>query len=131
MRVTPFAILLLLAAAAPASAQSVSEENVWSPPTMDCSVGPITKTYGSQSWLVFGCADGKSIEIVSTQDSPASPAYFMFEYGADGYGLRGQGMGDRAATDATHAELRAFKEADAIALNEEVRKAGQPAGQSE
>jgi hypothetical protein len=55
----------------------------------------------------------------------------MFEYGADGYGLRGQGMGDRATTDAAHAELRAFKEADAISLNEEVRRAGQPAGQSE
>lgn len=126
MRALPFAILFLLATAAPASAQSFTDENVWSPPTMDCSVGPIQKTYGAQSWLVFGCADGKSVQIVSTQDNPASPAYFMFEYGADGYGLYGQGMGDRATTDAAHAELRAFKDMDAAALNEEVRKAGQP-----
>jgi len=118
--------VLGLLMATPALAQSVGDENEWSPPTMDCSVGPITKVYGALPWLVFGCADGKSIEIVSTQDSPASPAYFMFEYGADGYGLRGQGMGDRAATDAAYTELRAFKEVDAVALNEEVRKAGQP-----
>jgi len=118
--------VLCLLVATPALAQSVSDEDEWSPPTMDCSVGPITKIYGAQPWLVFGCADGKSIEIVSMRDSPASPAYFMFEYGADGYGLRGQGMGDRAVTDAAHAELRAFKDVDAAALNEEVRKAGQP-----
>jgi len=90
---------------------------------MDCSVGPIQKTYGSQAWLVFGCADGKSVEVVSTQDSPASPAYFMFEYGADGYGLYGQGMGDRETTDAAHAELRALKNADVTALYEEIRTA--------
>jgi hypothetical protein len=120
-----FAILCLLAGVLPASAQEITDDAEWSPPTMDCSVGPVAKTYGSQAWLVFGCADGKSVQIVSTQDSPASPAYFMFEYRATGYGFYGQGMGDREATDAAHAELSALKKADVAALNEEVRKVEQ------
>ncbi|HEY8949789.1 MAG TPA: hypothetical protein VIM56_12960 [Rhizomicrobium sp.] len=123
MRAASSVILFLLSATASASAQSFTDENVWSPPTMDCSVGPIAKTYGAQSWLVFGCADGKSVQVVSTLGSPSSPAYFMFEYGEKGYGLYGQGMGDRDATDAAHAELGALKNADIAALYEETRSA--------
>jgi hypothetical protein len=93
---------------------------VWSAaaqqPTLDCDVGPLTKTYGSTPWLVYGCSDGKSVVFVTPSDSPAAPFYFML-YPKDGrYVVVGEGTGSKIHTDRAYAELTKLTAEDAAAL---------------
>jgi hypothetical protein len=39
---------------------------------LQCDIGPITKSFGSVPWLVYSCADGKSLVVVSTPGSQAA-----------------------------------------------------------
>jgi hypothetical protein len=81
-------------------------------PPLQCTAGPIKKTYGNTPWLVYGCDDGQSIVIVTAPGSPAAPFYFMFSEGH----LRGEGTGNKAATDAAYNELQRLTDADIKAL---------------
>ena len=41
--------------------------------TFNCTIGPITKTYGQTQWLAYSCNDDKTVVIVSAPGSPAMP----------------------------------------------------------
>ncbi len=83
---------------------------------MKCDIGPLTKTFGKTPWLVYGCADQKSVVVVSAHGSPAMPFVFIFASSEDGYKLHGEGTGDKSATAAAFDELKAFSSADIQAL---------------
>jgi hypothetical protein len=82
---------------------------------LDCSIGPVDKTYGGTSWIVYGCRDGKSVVVVAAAGNPAGPFYFMFFPEADGYKLVGEGTGDKKATQAAYDELSALLSAEFVA----------------
>ena len=85
-------------------------------PTLDCDVGPLTKTYGSTPWLVYGCSDDKSVVFVTPSLSPAAPFYFML-FPKDGkYVVVGEGTGSKVHTDRAYAELTKLTAEDAAAL---------------
>jgi hypothetical protein len=85
-------------------------------PTLDCDIGPLTKTYGATQWLVYGCSDDKSVVFITPSDSPAAPFYFML-YPKDGkYVVVGEGTGSKAHTDRAYAELVKLSAQDAAAL---------------
>jgi hypothetical protein len=81
-------------------------------PNLKCLVGPVKRTYGNTPWLVYSCDDGQSIVIVTAPDSPAAPFYFIFNGGH----LRGEGTGNKAATDAAYNDLQRLTDADIKAL---------------
>ena len=102
-------LLALLVWPLGAAAETPSVEG---PALEDCSVGPITRTYGSTPWLVYACSDGKSVAAVAPSDSPAAPFYFMI-YPKDGaYELVGEGTGPKSVTDGAYAEMAQFTEQD-------------------
>ncbi|MET3116453.1 hypothetical protein AAKU64_000659 [Undibacterium sp. GrIS 1.8] len=74
-------------------------------PNINCKIGPVTKTFGGSSWLVFGCSDKRSVVVVTASGSIAAPFYFMFAFGTSGYKLYGEGTGNKAATDAAYKDL--------------------------
>lgn len=74
---------------------------------MDCSIGPVEKTFGGTRWLVHGCSDGKSVVVLSAPGNPAMPFYFFLFASEEGYRLHGEGAGDRAATRPAYDELSA------------------------
>lgn len=39
--------------------------------TLECNVGPVTRSYGNTDWLVYSCSDRKSLVLVSAPGSPA------------------------------------------------------------
>ncbi|MES2933227.1 MAG: hypothetical protein V4805_07045 [Pseudomonadota bacterium] len=83
---------------------------------MKCEVGPITKNFGGNQWLVYSCSDNRSLVIVSTDKSPVSPFYFMF-FPKDGkYQLTGEGTGNKTATDAAYKQLNQLPEKDIVAM---------------
>jgi hypothetical protein len=86
-----------------------------------CETGPVSKTYGSNAWLVYSCDDAKSIAIVSAQGNPAMPFYFILHPKDGTYQLEGEGTGDKAATDAAARELQRLSTADISALINETR----------
>jgi hypothetical protein len=75
---------------------------------LQCMAGPVKKTYGNTPWLVYGCNDGQSIMIVTAPGSPAAPFYFIFSGGH----LRGEGTGNKAATDAAYNDLQRLTDQD-------------------
>jgi hypothetical protein len=81
-----------------------------------CDRGPIEKVFGGTRWLVYSCSDGRSVVLVSAPGSPASPFYFMFSRENGSYNLHGEGTGNKAATDATLAELKKLVTADIVGL---------------
>ena len=86
---------------------------------LQCDIGPVTKTFGSVPWLVYGCDDGSSMVLVSAPGSRAAPFYFIFSPDSGGYQLRGEGTGAKSATDAAMKELQALTPEQIRALRRE------------
>ena len=91
--------------------------------SLQCDIGPVTKSFGTVQWLVYSCDDKKTIVAVSPPDSPASPFYFIISPTEDGYHLGGEGAGDRAVTDAAYEDLQKLSSEDISALISETIEA--------
>jgi len=81
-----------------------------------CDVGPIKKTFGGTSWLVYSCKDSPTLVIVTAIGSPATPFVFLFYQENGAYRLRGMGAGNKGLTDAAYEDLRLFTEQNITAL---------------
>jgi hypothetical protein len=78
---------------------------------MECKIGPVTKSYGGNNWLVYGCSDNESIVVVSAAGNPAMPFFFSISKKSGEYKVSGEGNGDKVATDAAYKELITLNEA--------------------
>jgi hypothetical protein len=103
---------------APASANTAEA------PVMNCSTGPLEKTYGGEPWLVVGCDDGKTLTFVAANGNPSAPFVIKMTPKDDSYALTGDGTGDATAAKAAFAEIQALSEGEVEVLFEEVREAG-------
>ncbi|MTW12576.1 hypothetical protein GM658_18360 [Pseudoduganella eburnea] len=83
---------------------------------LKCESGPINKTFGKTGWLVYGCADGRSIVVVSAPGNPAFPFYFMVSPGENGYDVVGEGTGSKDATSMAFDDLKTHSDAAIKAL---------------
>jgi hypothetical protein len=89
---------------------------------LSCNIGPVNKTYGGAKWLVYSCSDGKTLVVVAATGSAAAPFHFIFAPDATGYDLRGEGSGNRKATDAAYKDLSAFSTSTIRSLIAETKK---------
>ena len=97
-------------------------------PTLDCSTGPLSRTYGSTRWLVYACSDGKSVVAITAPGSSAAPFYFML-YPKDGwYVVVGEGTGPKTITDRAYAELVRLTDQDIAALVSAAKRQGSTGG---
>jgi hypothetical protein len=112
--------LVFVTAIAPYSASALGTE----PPHLNCEIGPLTKTFGRTSWLVYACDDGRSLVVVSGEGSPAMRFYFMFVWKGGAYQLHGEGTGDNKVTQAAFDELSKLDKAGIEGLLEEALKKG-------
>ena len=107
-----FVLLALLAAtAAPPPAPQ-------QPAPMACETGPVSRAFGGTQWLVYSCADQASMVVVSAQGNPASPFVFILSPANGQYRVRGEGNGDRKASQAAGdalSKLTAAELADLLA----------------
>jgi hypothetical protein len=84
--------------------------------SLSCTLGPLSRTFGGSAWRVYGCSDGQSVVVVTAPGNPAAPFYFLLARGATGLVLHGEGIGNKAATDAAFKELEALSPADVATL---------------
>src|SRR5438046_1943446 len=91
---------------------------------LKCDVGPITKTFGGATWLVYACSDGLSLALITPQESKAFPFVFNLHAKASEhtYELNGEGTGDKMFTDAAAHELSALTSSDIGRLLSEARE---------
>lgn len=92
---------------------------------LTCNVGPVAKTYGGTKWFVWGCHNDTDLVIVSAGNNPAMPFVFRLNRTADAVTVRGEGAGDKAASDAAYAELAKLPATDVAALFSETKAADQ------
>jgi hypothetical protein len=118
MRFLPPVVLGVLAISSGANAFAQSADPGSQP--LKCEIGPLPKTFGKVQWLVYGCADAKSLVVVSAPGSPAMPFNFMFFPKSGRYELVGEGTGRKEATAAAYAELSALSEEQMAKLVSEV-----------
>jgi hypothetical protein len=83
---------------------------------LDCSAGPLTKSFGAVPWLVYACSDNMSVVVVSASGSPAAPFYFMLFQKEGRYVVVGEGTGPKVVTDRAHAELVRLTDPEVKAL---------------
>ena len=108
----------MLAATSPAAA-AASEE-----PALQCNIGPATTQLGGNAWLLYGCADGRSVVVVAAPPNPASP--FVFIVAPDGGGgieLHGEGTGAKSATQPPYERLNSMSSADLATLFQQAQQA--------
>lgn len=85
-------------------------------PELKCEIGPVSRSFGATPWLVYACADGKSLVVVSAPNSPAAPFYFMIYPKEGKYAVVGEGTGAKSARDRAYSELIRLSEKDIVAL---------------
>ena len=81
-----------------------------------CDVGPLNKTYGNASWLVYSCTTDKNVVIVSAPGNPALPFVFCFCIKDGVYRLFGEGAGNKVISDAARNELNLLGKAEIAEL---------------
>lgn len=86
---------------------------------LNCSIGPVEKSFGKANWNVYACNDEHSLVIVSKPDSPAAPYYFIFHYAEGAYSLTGEGTGSPKFTEAAYAELKTLSPSEIVELRNE------------
>jgi len=106
------ALCTMMAAALPATGQEPGAE----PRSLKCDMGPLPKTYGGTDWLVFSCADNRTVLIVSAPGNPATPFYFVFSPRGNGHQLSAEGTGRRDTTTAAFIDLKLLTERDIAEL---------------
>jgi hypothetical protein len=89
---------------------------------LNCKSGPVTKTYGRTSWLVYGCEDGRTVIVVAAPGNPATPFYFRLSPQGGGYHLTGEGTGKKEFTDPAYRDLSKLSEKDIAALVVEAQR---------
>lgn len=112
MRVSCLAMLPIL---------SIGPALAANPSSLQCDVGPVSKSYGGSAWLVYSCNDIGSLVFVSAPGSPASPFVFFALVGSKDFKLHGEGTGNRQVTDAAYKELSALTAKDLAALTAQAR----------
>ena len=60
MRLHILLVAIAICLALPAGAQTAP---------MDCTVGPVIKTFGGSKWVVNSCSDGHTVVLMTTNDS--------------------------------------------------------------
>ncbi len=114
------AIVLSALLAASTPAESAAEQ-----PALQCNIGPATKQFGGNDWIVYGCEDGHSVVVTAGPPNPAAP--FVFIVTPDGQGgieLHGEGTGAKSATKPAYDCLAAMTSSDLAALFQQARQAG-------
>lgn len=84
-----------------------------------CESGPLAKTYGGVSWLVYGCADQRSILVVSSHSDTSE--YIMLSPLRDGVQVVSEGWSQGSAGNTAFAELKRMSAKQLIELATETR----------
>lgn len=96
--ITPLFALALLTS-------PVQQDQVVKEP-LQCMAGPIQRSFGGTEWLTYGCADRRTLIVVSAPGNPAMPFVFTLSTTDGGVRISGEGNGDPGATAPAFEDLK-------------------------
>lgn len=96
---TPLFGLVLLTSA-------VQQDQVVASEPLQCMAGPINRSFGGTEWLTYGCADHRTLIVVSAAGNPAIPFVFILSKTDEGVRIKGEGNGDQRATAPAFEDLK-------------------------
>jgi hypothetical protein len=74
---------------------------------LQCQKGPASVLLAESRWLVYACEDGRSIVLVASPGSKASPSYISVLVQAnDEFDASAEGTGDKGAMEGATRKLR-------------------------
>lgn len=65
--------------------------------SLACDIGPVQRHYGSNDWLVYSCADARSIVVVSATGTSIQLGYFLVSPHGKDVTVAGEGWGKDSA----------------------------------
>ncbi|MBM3650616.1 MAG: hypothetical protein FJX11_22805 [Alphaproteobacteria bacterium] len=90
---------------------------------LNCTIGPVAKTFAGNTWLVHGCDDDRTLILVAAPGNPAAPFYFLVYPAPDGRLIvDGEGAVDRRLTAEAAAALARLSDADIANLIAEAKR---------
>lgn len=82
------------------------------PEPLQCTAGPLGRSFGGSDWLVYGCSDRATVVVVSAPGSPAMPFVFTLSGRDAGVQVSGEGNGDASATARAFEDLKKLTRQD-------------------
>lgn len=84
----------------------VQQDQGAAPEPLQCMAGPIQRSFGGTEWLIYGCADQRTLIVVSAPGNPAMPFVFTLSKTDGGVRISGEGNGDQGATTPAFEDLK-------------------------
>jgi hypothetical protein len=81
-----------------------------------CDTGPITRIYGNESWLVYGCRDGQSVLFVSTPSGGTNQVFFALVRCNGAYKLHSESAETEARFAAAYEQMKSLTPEDIAEL---------------
>ncbi|MFC7380560.1 hypothetical protein [Brevundimonas sp. GCM10030266] len=97
--ITPLLALALLTS-------PINQDHGAAPEPLQCTAGPIQRSFGGTEWLTYGCADRRTLIVVSAPGNPAMPFVFTLSTTDGGVRISGEGNGDQEATAPAFEDLK-------------------------
>jgi len=86
---------------------------------LQCTAGPVSRSFGGSDWLVYGCSDGATVVVVSAPTSAAMPFVFTLSRREAGVQVSGEGNGDASVTARAFEDLKKLSRQELDALIQE------------
>lgn len=112
-------ILIVVLAFAPVPAVAAE-------PNLSCEVGPLHRHFGASEWLIYSCADSRSIVVVPASGSPGKFGYFFVMPEGSGIMVVGEGWGRDTEFQPLLKELQRLSARDLAALVASTKSAAPP-----
>lgn len=90
---------------------------------LQCDIGPTTTRIAGQDWLVYACADGRSVVVVAGAPNPATPFVFIVRPEGEAIVLHGEGNAPRSATEPAYRVLKEMRATELSALYQQAEAA--------
>ena len=91
------------------------------PEPLQCTAGPVGRSFGGSNWLVYGCSDGETAVVVSAPGNPAMPFVFTLSGREAGVQVSGEGNGAPAVTARAFEDLKKLSRQDLDAIIQEAK----------
>lgn len=92
--------------------------------SLACDIGPVQRHYGSNDWLVYSCADARSVVVVSATGTSSRLGYFLVSPHGQGVTVAGEGWGKDSAYQPAFQALKGLNAQGLAAMVMETKEVG-------
>jgi len=95
---------------------------------LDCSDGPLLRTFAGQQWNVFSCSDRNQMVVFALKTNPAYLSYILLRHRNGKLETYSEGNGDEKIRKAAQQEIERLSDEEVSALRAAVLATPKPPG---